>query len=144
MNKFLMFLLIIGAVFIFVLGGGAGVMYQIQQDAPQDAPQIERLQKAEASAKILSSKVIFSINAHGKVLNIDGRNITLESNEEVLTIKLKDNAKILSAPSVNNVSNLIKHNIDFKEIKEGDTLSINIKILSDGTIEGQSVIIFPK
>ena len=144
MNKFLMFLLIIGAVFIFVLGGGAGVMYQIQRDAPQDAPQIERLQKAEASAKILSSKVIFSINAHGKVLNIDGRNITLESNEEVLTIKLKDNAKILSAPSVNNVSNLIKHNIDFKEIKEGDTLSINIKILSDGTIEGQSVIIFPK
>ena len=143
MSKPLIFLLIIGAVFIFVLGGGIGVLYQTQQSAPQ----VEKLQTIEASIKGLSSKVIPSINAYGQVTKIEGRNITLDFKGEILTLKIKDDAQILSfvklVSSEENTSGIDNQQTDFEEIKNGDNLNISIKFLPEGTLEGQSVIILP-
>src|SRR3989344_1668048 len=96
----LIILLIIGAVFIFVLGGGAGVLYQYQtqKDAFQieksqvkDTPQIEKSQAMEYAIKELSSKGIISMS-FGTVAKIKGRDITLKSGEETSIINVKENS----------------------------------------------------
>ncbi len=142
MNKSLAFLLVIAGVIIFVLGGGAGVFYQTQQSqlgiigAPQNSA-------AETALKSLSSKVIPSIVAFGEVSNISGKNITLKNAGESLTIKIDDNAQISSfnAAPAKGTTAPTQAKAEFKDIKIGNTLSINLRLLSSGTLKGMSVVI---
>jgi hypothetical protein len=142
MNKSsLIVLSIIILLFVFVAGGGLGIFYQIQKTAPQ----IEKLQTLETSVKALSSKVVSSINANGQVLSIDGRDITLFYEKEVLTISAKDDVEVFSftAPNIDqkNASGSPMQKIDFSQIKKGDNLNVALEILSDGTIKIRSIII---
>lgn len=138
MNKVLVSLLIIGAVFIFVLGGGAGVLYQTQKDAP-------KLDNAEKVIKILASKTVPSIMAYGQVTNIQGKNITLAYSGDSVTLKMRDDAKIYSFVSQGlakkslNISE--KEEITFSDIKKGDTLNITLKVLPDGGLEGMIAMV---
>lgn len=141
MEKNLIIILVIGAFIIFILGGGTGIFYQTQKYAPQ----IEKLQILETTAKALSSPVVFDITALGKVTNIDGRNITLNRNNQELTIKIKEDAKITSAfksavPGENRFS-VVEKPDTFENIKKGDGLRINIKVLENGKLEGDVVTI---
>ena len=92
----------------------------------------------ENIVKIVNSKVIPSIIANGIVTEISGRIITLSSNEESLDINIREDAKIYSLRDISG-----EINPTFEFIKVGDNLSINIKILSDGKIEGLSITIPP-
>lgn len=141
MNKILIFLLIIGAVFIFVLGGGAGILYQTQKDTPQ----IDRLMSALEG---ITSKAIPSIIAYGQVTGIEGKNITLTYREDSIIVSIRSDTEIYSfvQPTEQKEGQAalpVKQLVKFEDIKKGDTLSISLKVLSDGQLEGNTVTIMP-
>jgi len=133
-------LFVISAVF-FVLGGGLGVLYQEQKSVSeiQDSPKTKAVQT-------LSSKVIPSITAFGQLTNIDGRNVTLTFGGDSLTVKIRDDAQIYlpattTKDSKGNPVTAPQQTAKFSDIKVGDNVSVNLKLLPDGQIEGQLVII---
>jgi len=95
--------------------------------------------------KTLSSKVIPTVNAYGEVTSINEKNITLTSGGESLTIKIRDDAKVYSfEPSVDKKGNSttpVQKIIKFEDIKNGNNVSVNLRILPDGNIEGYAVVI---
>ena len=124
---------IIGALFFFVLGGGLGVYYASEAGG---VPGSKAAVKTQA-VQTLSSKVIPSITAYGQVSKIDGKNITLNYGGDSLTIKLRDDAQIFFPSTATTPQKMAK----FEDIKVGQNVSMNIKLLPDGQIEGQLVII---
>jgi len=139
MEKKNLLLFLIGAVFFLVLGGGLGVFYQQQNTAPKEVVKIQAVQT-------LSSKVIPSITAFGQVTKIDGKTITLTFGGDNLTVKIRDDAQIyLPATSAKDKNGKLvtsqQQTAQFSDIKVGNNVSVNLKLLSDGQIEGQLVII---
>ena len=138
---------------IFLLGGGLGILYQTQQNvaAPQGQGQL-----MPSVVKNLSSKVIPSIAAYGEITKIDGRNLTLSYQGDSLVIAIKDDAKIYSfiansapnptpsvKPATTPASTASSREITFKDLKIGDNVSANVKVLSNGQLEGFSAIVLP-
>jgi len=105
----------------------------------------------------LSSKLIQSIASYGKVSKIEGRNVTLTFEGESLTIKVREEALIFSftqtlgrsltgeAAPLKKGDTVIttRQKVELKDIKLGDDLGINIKLLPDGQLEGQFITIVP-
>jgi hypothetical protein len=134
-------ILIIVAIVFFVVGGGVGVMYQNQMGVvpANEAPKIQAVQT-------LSSKVIPSITAFGQVSSIEGKDVTLTFGGDSLKIKVRDDAQIyLPATSTTDQNGKpvtsAQQTAKFSDIKVGDNVSVNLKLLPDGQIEGQMVII---
>jgi len=126
-------LLVIIILAFFALGGGVGIFYQSQKEGGQPGV-------AENILKNLNSKAVPSIIAYGQVTKIDGRNVTLSFNGDSVTIKINDSASINSfVKSASGTTTQQKMN--FSQIKKGDTLSVNVKLLPDGNLQGESVII---
>ena len=128
-------LLIVG----FILGGALGFMLQLPKDSLQPG---NNAAKMEAVVKSLSSNVVPSIVAFGEVSKIGGRNITLTYNEASITIAIKDDAQIYSFSSSGSQSGAAKQTSAlFKDIKNGDRVSVNLRVLPDGQLQGYSVIV---
>lgn len=143
MNKVLISLSVIGAIVVFILGGGVGVLYQNQQVAPS-----QKNQTMEATIKTLSSKAVPSIVAFGQATKIDGKNITLSLNGDSITISVNDDAQIYSlaqqvATGTGAPIPQTQQKVEFKDIKTGDNLNISLKVLSDGQLKGERILIFP-
>ena len=139
MNKtiliiFFAIIFILVVLFAFV----AGVSFQMKKDSPK----LETGQKNEITLQKLSSKLIHSIDAYGQVKNISGRDVTLSSGTDNLTVRISNDAKILFyiAPEGSKQSSTQK--AGFEDIKKDFMVNININILSDGSLESSSVIIF--
>jgi hypothetical protein len=118
-------------------GAGFGIIYQKQQEGNS---------KTAEAVRALSSRAVPSIAAYGQVLDISGRNITLSYSDESLTFPVIDGADIISVTNSNAsgsgvTASAAQKKVDFSSIKKGDTLSVNIKLLADGSLEGRSVII---
>ena len=129
---------VLGAIILLGLGYSAGYLAALTLEKGKTGSQIEQLEKAADTLKILgSSKIISSFTAIGEVTKINERDITLESSGDILTIHIRDDAKIYSAMSDK------RQQTDFKDIKKGDTLNISLKLLSNGQIEGQEITIIP-
>lgn len=137
-NKALTTLIVVAVLFLIV-GGGVGMAYQTQKDSVK----IKQVNIMEPAFKGLSSKVIPSIVAYGQVTNIEGRNITLSYSGESLTVKIKDNANIYSFATAPGTKTASQEKANFSDIKKGDNLNISLKLLADGSLEGQSAIILP-
>ncbi len=140
-KKISIILFVIGAIF-FVLGGGLGILYQSQKDVPLPPKEIVKIE----AVQILSSKVIPSITAFGQVTNIEGKNITLTFGGDSLKVKVRDDAQFyLPATTTKDKDNkpIIspQQTAKFSDIKIGNNVSVNLKLLPDGQIEGQVVII---
>jgi len=124
--------IIIGLV-IFVVGGGVGIMYQKSKTAsisPEENPVY----------KILNSKLIPVITAYGKIVSINGSDMVLGSGEEMLNIKMEDNAPIYffdsSVDLGNGLSTPSQKIIGIDKLKEGQEISINLEIDKNGKING--------
>jgi len=126
-------LLVIGGLFFLILGGGLGIFYQSQKDVLQSPEGNSKLK----AVQVLSSKVIPSITAYGQISNIDGRNITLTFGGDSLNVKINDDAIVYLPSSESSPQQIAK----FEDIKKGDNVSVNLRLLPDGQIEGQMVII---
>jgi hypothetical protein len=139
-------LLIIGGLVIFVLGGGVGFFYEMQQVWPQLAQQAlvqSQLSQNANMLKILSSKVV-QFSANGIVNNINGRNITLSVVNDKLVIPISNTAKIEIYTLSTSNSNVASYQpVQFNDIKIGDRLSVGLTLSSDDKLEGQAVYIFP-
>lgn len=141
MDRKNLIILIAVAVVFLIVGAGLGIFYQTQKAVvpPKEVPKVEAVQK-------LSSKVIPSITAYGTVANISGRNITLTFGGDSLTVKIRDDALIYLPTayikdSKGNPVTVPQQTAKFADIKTGDNISVNLKLLPDGQIEGAMVII---
>ena len=135
-------IIIVVAVVAVIIGLALGM--SLSKTSVVNNPQSN---KFESAVKALSSKVIPSIIAYGQVTKIENKNITLTYNKETLTIPLTQSTSIYSfvAPVAGSKTAApTQKKSAFSEIKVGDSLNITIKLLPDGTIEGQSVIILMK
>ncbi len=96
---------------------------------------------------VVSSKIVKTIIASGKVSSILGKTITITSEEESMNIDIKEETKISSislVPAVKGgVSTTKQTPAKFSDIKTGDQLSVVIKVLPQGKIEAVSITIFP-
>jgi len=128
MNKLNLIILILIGVALFILGGGFGSYYQ----AEKLEPQINALRG-------LSSEVIPSIVAYGKITKIDGKNLTLTYGEGSITVKIRDNAPVyyfIDSPSGEQTKK-----IRLEDIKLEDSAHVSISISSDGQLEGTTVAV---
>ena len=130
---------------IILLAGGffCGIFFEKNKLAP-DIVKMENLQKVENA---VSSKVVSSIIARGKVSKIAGKTVTLSSNAESIEILVKDSTVFLSyVGSVvgGKVPKIVAptKQVGFSDIKIGSTLSATIKISPSGQTEAVSVAIF--
>ena len=135
-----MFLLIIGAVFIFVLGGGAGVLYQTQKDAPQ-------VNKADAVLKIFSLKSINAINIVGEASKINEKSIILDSKGIETEIVINNNTIIYNPtlPKINLTETdvLKQQKVKLSDIKQKDILSVAVAITPEGLILAKMIVVMP-
>ncbi|MCX6722355.1 MAG: hypothetical protein NTY04_04215 [Candidatus Staskawiczbacteria bacterium] len=122
-------------ILIFFVGWGLGVFTQMQF--------ISKQVKTE-SAQLLGTKVISSVSAYGKVTKIQNKNITLSSLSEDLVVSVPDTARVYSFVLPAKTSGTPTQKIvTFKELKIGDSVNANLKLLSNGQFEAISVIILP-
>lgn len=132
-------------VLVFVIGGALGILYQMQAPKVQSQNTLTLTPQPSATipqvVKDLNSQVITSIGAYGIVTKIDGRNITLSNQSDSIIIAVRDDAKIYSFVTMNGKPT--SQQIDFKDIKNGDNVSISVKVSLDGQIEGYSLIVSP-
>ena len=125
-------LVIIFGLVCLILGGATGFLYKTLQLSPQ-------IEKTTAIIKDLSSKIILSSVAYGQVSKIEGRDITLSYNGDSIKINMTENIPIYYTND--SVGKSVQQKVDFKAIKIGDTLNIIIKVLPDGQVQSQSVLI---
>jgi len=129
-------LLICLALGFLIAGSALGVFVQSQKDAPQ-------LKKLESLLKTLNSEVVPSIISYGKVTGIDGRKITMAFNDDLITVKIKDNASIYNLNGADTVD-VNQSQINLSQIKVGDMLNVTVTVDADGNFEGDEVINFSK
>lgn len=139
---------VIGGVVILAVGYLGGILFQTQKTASQ-------LEESGKLIEVMSSKIIPSIVAVGEIVGISGRTIILRAyaNEEkpfTFSIEIREDAEltsfVFSAAEEGEevvIGGSIREEIEFKDIKVGDNVNITLKILSDGSFKGISVIVFP-
>ncbi len=117
-------------VIVFVLGLMLGIAIK-----PQQSPAVQT--KVEAATN-LSSKVVSSITAYGKVSGIQGRDLTLSSLGDDLVVTAAPDARIYSFDSSSK-----QQITQFESIKAGDNVNVALKLLPNGKLQGTSIIILP-
>ena len=137
-------LLVIGGLVVFALGAGAGVFYQIQKQAKD--PVIQKAIQIQPTVNILTSKTVQTIGAFGTVQKIDGRNITIAYGGDQITANIAADAQIFSSnptkdPKTGNITTGIPQVVTLADIKVGDQLTVSLKILPNGQLQGDSVYI---
>jgi hypothetical protein len=70
---------------------------------------------------------------------VSGRDITLKYAGENLTIKIDENAQISSYTT--SSKGAVQAKAELKDIRIGDNLSINLRLLPDSTLKGMSIVI---
>jgi hypothetical protein len=133
-KKQLVFLIVIG-VLLFVLGGALGVAYDMNK-----TPQQIKVKTVNS----LSSKVVSSIVAYGRISHIDGRIITLNNFGEDLVVSIPDNAKIYSFTIPSGTKTPVQQAATFGSVQLNQNVNVNLKLLPSGQFEGSSIIILPQ
>lgn len=132
----------------FVVGIGFGGFYQIKKCENAKTSGAVASWVSSNLVKILTSKTISTIYADGEVVKIDGRNITISAKGEGATYKIADGADIniitTSVPldSKTKTAPATQTKGNFSNIKVGQKVNILLKVLDDGKVAGQAVIIF--
>ena len=133
-------LLVVAGLIISAVSVGVGIFYQSKKDNSE-------IQKTPVDVnnllKSLSSNIINAVSAYGGVTNIEGRDITLSYGGSSLTINVAENTAITEfAPTVPGSNQGIPKNLKFSDIKKGDNVNIALKIMPDGSLSAQTVLVF--
>lgn len=139
-------LLIVGGIVIFVVGIALGIFYQSWQQSKN--PVVKQAIKMQPTINILASKTIQSIVVTGRVVKIDGRNVTLTYAGDEITTSVATNAQIFSSAitkdaTTKNLVSGVPQPVDFSALVAGDNITATLKMLPTGQLEGESVYIFP-
>jgi len=143
MNKYIyiVFAVIAGIVIFSATGYVIGSYFEQRVNG-------EKIASLEKVNNIFSySKLINSIIAFGKISNVSGRTITLTSGTDTLEITMRANAQIYSFTTPTSSGGQLtgtpaQNVVAFEDIKVGDNLNVNMRMLPDGSFEGASAIIF--
>ncbi len=134
---------------LIVLAAGFGLGNALQKK-PATTAQVasQQTQVMPDSIKVLSSNVIAPITARGKVSKIDGNNFTLLFQTASATIAMRGDTKVyilvVAPPSALNKSKYMSKQVALKDIKVGDNVEVNVRVLTTGQIEGYNIIILPR
>jgi cytoskeletal protein RodZ len=108
--------------------------------------------------KDLSSKVIPSIAAQGKITKIDGRNITLSYQGDSVVVAVNTDARVyaFTPPTTTTTTTTTANNkpqpkpvpptskqISFSDLKLNDNVSVNLRVSAAGSLQGFSVVVLP-
>jgi len=130
MSKPILIVLFISTAIIFLMIGGAAVFFYTKPTPEEMINQV--------TGSLISSKAVSSMTASGKVTSINEKYITLENQGDSVVVLISQNALIYS------MSGGEKNKVAFENIKIEDSLNVGLKLMSNGKLEGQSVIIFDK
>ena len=142
MSKTLWIVLIVIAFF-----AGMGITFFVQ--SPASSAEIRSNQTADNkfsdTIQLLSSIFVPGIPVQGSVESINGRQITLtQGGTEKATVKINANAKVFKTePSTDQTQQSAQKEVAFDQLKKGDNIDIVLKILPDGSAEGQEIYIYP-
>ncbi len=129
-EKLKLAILIIAGVLIFAIGVGLGIVIQTKTGMQKIKDEV---------VGNFSSKVVSSITAYGKVIKIEGRNITLSYLGDSLAASISNSAKVYSFATATSP----QEEVGFEALKTGDNINAILRLLPDGRYEGSSIIIFP-
>ncbi len=90
----------------------------------------------------LSSSVVTSVFAFGKLASVSGQNITLANGSDSLTIATDQNTKIISYQQVKDATgkvNVTSQNLTLSDLKTGDYLNVNLKVQASGALSAVSI-----
>lgn len=134
-------ILVIVAILLFLVGGAVGFLFNKQMFVSnQPLAKCPYMQGASTIISAQDTGLIPTITAMGRFVAISGRNIILASGGKNFEIPLAENAKIY-APKAGIAS--IPQQLQISDIKIGNALSVIVKIVPNGTLEGQSVTVQP-
>jgi len=128
-------LIVILIVAAFLLGGALGMYYQ-------KGPGVGLSSNSDL-VKTLSSKVVPSMIAYGAVSKIDGRTLTLTYGTDSIVVPVAEGAQVFSFTQTTTGSTPTQKEANFSDIKVGNSINVSLKLLSNGNLQGTSVIILP-
>jgi hypothetical protein len=83
----------------------------------------------------------------GQVLKVDGKNITMSYQSDSRLVPTSSDVRVYAlvvAPkTLFNKTGFENKPVEFKDIKVGDNLEMNARVLQSGQIEGYNIIILP-
>jgi preprotein translocase subunit YajC len=126
---------ILAALAILLLGLLSGIFF-FRQEA------ILQSQKMANILGTLNSQVVPTIISYGTVTAINGKEITIAFNSDLITIKMKDDAPVHLL--YGNASEAEQQNKSLEAVSVGDMLKVDIIVNADGSFEGKSIINFSK
>ncbi len=145
--------LVTSGIVLFVLGGVCVMAYQWQTKNNGGILSQLQQQKVPDVIKVLSSNVVPAMAARGIVTKVDGKNITLTSQGDSITVTMRDDAKLYTFVLNTNITKPVKgstpantstsREISIKDVNIGDDLNVNIKVFPSGQIEGISGVVLP-
>lgn len=135
--------IIIGALIIILIVGG--ISYQMGLKGGFGL--LFGQKSGRASTDILAlvkSKVVQSqwASARGEVTKINDRTLTLTANEENLAIPIKEEAELIRLVRGEGGAP-VPIEIEFKDVKVGDEVTVQIEIIAGGQFIGGNVTVFP-
>ena len=124
--------LVVAIIISFILGALAGMFYQKQISDPQIESTAGTIQK-------LSSKVVNAIVTYGTITSVDNnRNITLNYSDESMVVSITQDAKVYI------YENNTRKEINFSDVKVGDSVNITATLDAAGNVVGNMIVIFTR
>lgn len=108
---------------------------------------IEETKLETSISNLLESKLVRDLRAvaEGEITKIVDRTLTLTSEGETLEIPIEEEAKIIAVvlkeAAEGKVISPESKEIEFKDIKIGDKVTVQINLNTDGEVEGVTVVI---
>jgi hypothetical protein len=131
---------VISGMFVFVLGGFAGITYQSQKSGAGNVL-LNSSNTPNALASSLRSEIVGSILLFGQVEKISGKTIEISKSGKTIPVLMTDGTKYILMDYTAKTPVQKKATID--SIKVGDTLSVSVKLLEDNSFSGKTVTIYP-
>jgi len=131
---------VIGGLILLALGFYSGLNYAQKQ--------MQGAQTESPLADLLALKIVgqLTTSVSGDITEISGRSLTLSSEEETLTVLIREDASVyrLTLPEEATVPQpATREEIEFAEIKVGDRASVSCVLKTDSTLEGVEVTLAP-
>ena len=145
MEKKDLILVIIGGLVLLIIGYFLGTSKE--REVVVTDQEVIKAEVPLAIVNILESNVVTGLSAsvEGTVVQVDGRDIKLESEGDYLVISIKERASILRLIDQGVVDGVpippITRSITINEIVSGDNLMIDVEVKRDGTLIGRDVIL---
>jgi len=136
--KTVLMIVVIAVIFIIGIFIGLG----LTKSPASPAVQIPGTPTGTSGKTGMNSSVITSVFAFGKLTSVSGQNITLANGSDSLTIATDQNTKIVSYQQVKSATGKITvnpQNITLSDLKAGDYLNVNLKVLASGVLNAVSI-----